>query len=86
MIGWWVIRKHNIQQSAWPQGNRLPVCRQHRHWSTEGYVRHVTQALSDRDLQRKVVTAAEAARERCPQEAGTEMGFESGQEFGETGE
>lgn len=42
--------------------------------------------LSDRGLQRKVVMAAEAAGEHFPREAGTEMGFESGQELGETGE
>lgn len=46
----------------------------------------MTQVLSDRGLQRKVVTAAVAARERFPQEAGIEMGFEEGQELGDTGE
>lgn len=47
----------------------------------------VTQVLSDRGPQKKGLTAAEAARERFPQEVEIEMlemRFEEWQEFGET--
>lgn len=39
----------------------------------------MTQVLNDRGPRRKVLTAADAVRERFPQEVGTEMGFEEWQ-------
>lgn len=41
----------------------------------------MTQVLSDREPQRKVLTAAEAAGERFPQEVGIETAFEEWQEL-----